>query len=340
MATADIFTLNNSDQAIALEFTWGASSAARWTDWQDGLTIGGNAYAFAETTLRFSQQTGRAADDAPLYIDLRAELPPCHFWREISCMPPVKLTVYSVDPGDPTNPYVEFKGMVTDVIFNPSGIAGICRLIAGGPKFLLARRAGMKLEAYCQHGRFGDAGCKKDLSGLTYSGVVLAVDGTDARLITVSIAGTAPSLADSAWRHGRAQVGDQIIEIRKSNGDSTFNLLRPAPTLWITPAWQAGQAYAVGAYVRPTTANGLRYEQTGTAGTSGGSEPTWPTTVGNTVSDNGMTWTCRQGDLTLIEGCDRSPDRCDALNNTINFAGPGKNMPLANPVYETQGAKA
>jgi len=30
-----------------------------------------------------------------------------------------------------------------------------------------------------------------------------------------------------------------------------------------------------------------------TAGTSGGSEPTWATTIGNTTADNTVTWTCR-----------------------------------------------
>ena len=45
--------------------------------------------------------------------------------------------------------------------------------------------------------------------------------------------------------------------------------------------------------VQPTTNNGYIYQCT-TAGTSGGSEPTWPTTIGNTVADGTVTWTCRQ----------------------------------------------
>lgn len=60
----------------------------------------------------------------------------------------------------------------------------------------------------------------------------------------------------------------------------------------MSSTWQSGTAYGLGAYVEPTVANGKKYECT-TAGTSGGSEPTWTTTIGNTTADNTATWTCR-----------------------------------------------
>lgn len=66
------------------------------------------------------------------------------------------------------------------------------------------------------------------------------------------------------------------------------------PGMWVTAT-----AYTVGQFRRPTTANGFRYEVTAIAGggTSGASEPVWPTTIGSTVIDNAganqVTWTCR-----------------------------------------------
>lgn len=59
--------------------------------------------------------------------------------------------------------------------------------------------------------------------------------------------------------------------------------------------WQASTAYAVGDTCAPTTSNNKYYECTASTGTflSGGTEPTWPTTDGNTVVDNEVTWTCR-----------------------------------------------
>jgi len=60
--------------------------------------------------------------------------------------------------------------------------------------------------------------------------------------------------------------------------------------------WAAGTAYALGAFVVPTTHNNRIYEAT-VAGTSGTTEPVWPTIVGNTIADNTVTWTCRGIDI-------------------------------------------
>lgn len=57
-------------------------------------------------------------------------------------------------------------------------------------------------------------------------------------------------------------------------------------------AWTSATAYSLGARRIPTVANSLYYQVT-TAGTSGGGEPTWPTTVGDTVTDGSVVWTCQ-----------------------------------------------
>lgn len=61
-----------------------------------------------------------------------------------------------------------------------------------------------------------------------------------------------------------------------------------------TPAWTVATAYAVRQWVTPSTGPaGYAYECT-VAGTSHATvEPTWPTTLGQTVTDGTVTWTCR-----------------------------------------------
>lgn len=54
-------------------------------------------------------------------------------------------------------------------------------------------------------------------------------------------------------------------------------------------AWAASTTYAVGDIVRPTTWN-HRLFQCVVAGTSGATEPTWDTTIGNEQTDNTVTW--------------------------------------------------
>ena len=57
-------------------------------------------------------------------------------------------------------------------------------------------------------------------------------------------------------------------------------------------AWQASKSYAVGAIVRATTtqASGLVFRCT-VAGTSASTQPAWPTDIGSTIADGGVTWT-------------------------------------------------
>lgn len=60
----------------------------------------------------------------------------------------------------------------------------------------------------------------------------------------------------------------------------------------IMPIWMVSTSYSLGAIAEPTSPNGYVYKVT-TSGTSAAStEPTWPTTLGSTVIDNTVVWTC------------------------------------------------
>lgn len=53
--------------------------------------------------------------------------------------------------------------------------------------------------------------------------------------------------------------------------------------------WQASHTYAAGDRITPTVGNGFYYQAVN-GGTSGGTQPTWPIYLGETVSDNGISW--------------------------------------------------
>ena len=60
----------------------------------------------------------------------------------------------------------------------------------------------------------------------------------------------------------------------------------------LLPLWAASTAYSLDALVVSQDTNGYVYKCT-TAGTTAASAPTWPTTIGNTVADNTVVWTCQ-----------------------------------------------
>jgi hypothetical protein len=73
---------------------------------------------------------------------------------------------------------------------------------------------------------------------------------------------------------------------------------------WATQ-WAASTAYAVGDIVRPTAGNSHVYRCI-VAGTSAGSQPTWPTVSGQTVVDNTVTWAEIGRGVTQIDAADPS----------------------------------
>jgi hypothetical protein len=73
------------------------------------------------------------------------------------------------------------------------------------------------------------------------------------------------------------------------------SLIRNPVTKWntyFTASWIANHAYTTAQLVFPTVSNGFVYECT-TGGTSSPTtEPTWPLTIGATVTDGSVVWTC------------------------------------------------
>ena len=116
------------------------------------------------------------------------------------------------------------------------------------------------------------------------------------------------------------------------NGSTTFNLPDLRGRLPIgagqatPPIWTSGGTFSLGQIVKPTASYNYTYECT-VAGTAGSTEPTWPTTVGNTVTDGGVTWTCRakwsNRTLGAYGGAEAHTLSAPELPASIPFTDPG-----------------
>jgi len=77
--------------------------------------------------------------------------------------------------------------------------------------------------------------------------------------------------------------------------DDLFRMARVADAAGNEPDnlddWAPSSAVQAGAYAAPTVRNGFYYRAT-VGGSTGATEPTWPTVIGNTVADGGVTWEC------------------------------------------------
>jgi phage tail sheath gpL-like len=95
------------------------------------------------------------------------------------------------------------------------------------------------------------------------------------------------------WKTPGVRGNQAIVFVDTSQAGSTGLSFTLSGSAWVTAT-----VYPVNSYVVPTVGNGFYYKATAISGTgtSGASQPTWPTTVGTTVIDNSganqITWTC------------------------------------------------
>ena len=146
--------------------------------------------------------------------------------------------------------------------------------------------------------KFYDAGTTWTLTSVTATSLVSG-SATTYRITPTST--TAASL--------RTAIGTTALGTKNALGDCGIRFsvsLRGVSYSYAVPVsvqvrwgaeWSTARAYTAGNLVVPTTANNYIY-RCSVAGTSHAvTEPTWPTTVGGTVTDNGITWICDGSDI-------------------------------------------
>jgi len=109
-------------------------------------------------------------------------------------------------------------------------------------------------------------------------------------------------MANRYWVGGTGNWDTSSTKWATADGGASTQTFATGDTVFITsknaPNWAALTALSLGAIRSPTTGNGYYYEVT-TAGTTGATEPTWPTPAGTTVTDGTVVWTCRLATVTL-----------------------------------------
>ncbi|MBU0778138.1 hypothetical protein KKF82_07755 [Patescibacteria group bacterium] len=110
----------------------------------------------------------------------------------------------------------------------------------------------------------------------------------------------AKMISNAAFDASLAEIADNCDEFAILSGAPGTFYEACDPDVWLDT-----HVYGAGEVVHPVARDGNVYECT-TGGTSGGGEPAWDTTPGQTTNDNTVVWTCRTNynllDITVTEG--------------------------------------
>lgn len=131
-------------------------------------------------------------------------------------------------------------------------------------------------------------------------------------------------------------AGDPDVRTLHSGGILTSG---PAPT---TPTYAAATVYASGATIQTTNSSGA-YFQAGPGGTSGATAPVWPTPVGGTVTDNGITWTkvpAPAGISLISDGNSTTSGMLIEIYSNSQVGGPGEIYVAPNVTIRGDGVAA
>jgi len=118
--------------------------------------------------------------------------------------------------------------------------------------------------------------------------------GTTTGRLTPTDATTAFAYADAETLVGQASVTKRVYRCDLQAVSASYDM--PVTiAVRLAATWNVGDAVSSGGLITPSARNGFVYRAQN-AGTTGGAEPTWATTLGSTVTDNGITWICYQSD--------------------------------------------
>lgn len=126
--------------------------------------------------------------------------------------------------------------------------------------------------------------------------------------------------------------GSTILAAELTTLDANLTSCVSAGDLGAT-VWLASKVFALGALVVPPANNGLVYVASAiTTGESGASAPVWPTTIGGSIVDSGVTWTCT---ATVAGLPTTSGGGCWAPAGLITISGAG--LRCDGPLLVTRG---
>lgn len=215
-------------------FTWGEGGAhvARYCRWDEGLVLGGNAYASCpELEVVGPDEHGGTADN-PFTVTLRRTRSPLDRLLRPYPHAPISVLLEEVDPDQPTTRRTTFTGRVSRSLKNLDKQRELGKLTVAGIREGLQYSLGVMVETGCSNifadgEQIGSCGIMR--AGVSHAGTVGSISG-----VLVTVTGLAVT-TDDYYAYGSVEVDGLAIFV-VSNAAGVMRASREPPPEWVGAA--------------------------------------------------------------------------------------------------------
>lgn len=226
MAANDLLEKPAKQHATLFLVSW-HNTVARYTDWTEDLTSGGQVYTSdPRIGIKLPRESG-GVTERPATLTWPTDLAPADTLTAQTVHAQVSVLVTELLPGDDTTLATLYFGWVTRARKGQRGNKNLAALRLGGIKSLLRSPLGIAATRTCGW-RFGDANCQLTVVPDLQEAGTIATLTDDALTIT----GLTTTATADYWFRGYLEVDGERINIRRYDTPNVFYMARRPPADW------------------------------------------------------------------------------------------------------------
>lgn len=221
-----IDTASASTVAILAQFSYeNPETVHRFAAWESDVTLEGNVFSSMPTLqAKLPKQDGTVQSQvAEITMEEVALLTAMR-----STFPPVTVTLWEMDPSDPSSAYVLYKGLVSHNDYNYNGNPKVVKVHVAGPKRMLETSVSMRIGRFCNAVALGKGTCQYDREGNKETHALTSRQGNK-----ITLTSPLDNASPGHWKFGSVRYRGFEVGIHSLVSSTVLWTVKPVPLHWV-----------------------------------------------------------------------------------------------------------